>query len=96
MGVRSTPGCNNPDAILPKHPATNAPGSRNVKLLRKPSDARIGRFSSTISAPCPSPTPRWAPRATEHVRAALELSALAEAANLSAHEEHPVRSGELP
>jgi hypothetical protein len=30
--------------LLPKHPATNEPGSRNVLLLRNPSDARIGRF----------------------------------------------------
>ena len=30
--------------MLPTHPATNAPGSRNVILLRKPSDTRIGRF----------------------------------------------------
>jgi hypothetical protein len=32
----------------------------------------------------------------ENVRAALELSALAEAGNLSAHEERPVRLAELP
>jgi 1,5-anhydro-D-fructose reductase (1,5-anhydro-D-mannitol-forming) len=32
----------------------------------------------------------------ENVRAALELSALVEAANLSAHEWRPVRLGELP
>ena len=44
MGVRSTLSCDSPDAILPTHPATNEPGSRNVILLRKPSDARIGRF----------------------------------------------------
>ena len=44
MGVRSTLSCDSPDAILPTHPATDEPGSRNVILLRKPSDARIGRF----------------------------------------------------
>ena len=44
MGVRSTLSCDSPDAILPAHPATNEPGNRNVILLRKPSDARIGRF----------------------------------------------------
>ena len=44
MGVCSTLSCDSPDAILPTHPATNEPGSRNVILLRKPSDARIGRF----------------------------------------------------
>ena len=44
MGVRSTLSCDSPDAILSTHPATNEPGSRNVILLRKPSDARIGRF----------------------------------------------------
>jgi uncharacterized protein (UPF0548 family) len=44
VGVRSTPSCGKPDAILPKHPATNEPGSKNVLLLRKPSNARIGRF----------------------------------------------------
>jgi uncharacterized protein (UPF0548 family) len=44
VGVRSTLSCDSPDAILPTHPATNEPGNRNVILLRKPSDARIGRF----------------------------------------------------
>ena len=44
MGDRSILTCGSPDAILPTHPATNAPGSRNVILLRKPHDARIGRF----------------------------------------------------
>jgi hypothetical protein len=44
VGVRSTPSCDNPEAILPTHPATNEPGSRNVILFRKLSDARIGRF----------------------------------------------------
>ena len=44
MGVRSTPSCDSPDAILPTHPATYELGSRNVILLRKPPDARIGRF----------------------------------------------------
>jgi hypothetical protein len=44
VGVRSTLSCDSPDAILPTHPATNEPGSRNVIVLRKPSDARIGRF----------------------------------------------------
>ncbi len=44
MGVRSTPSCDSPDAIIPTHPASDAPDSRNVILLRKPSDARIGRF----------------------------------------------------
>ena len=44
MGVRSTLSCDSPDAILSTHPATNESGSRNVILLRKPSDARIGRF----------------------------------------------------
>jgi hypothetical protein len=44
VGVRSTPSCDNPEAILPTHPTTNEPGSRNVILLRNPSDARIGRF----------------------------------------------------
>ena len=31
----------------------------------------------------------------ENVRAALDLSALAEAANISAREKHPVRPGDL-
>jgi hypothetical protein len=44
VGVRSTPSCDNREAILPTHPTTNEPGSRNVILLRNPSDARIGRF----------------------------------------------------
>ncbi len=44
MDVCSTPSCDSPDAILPTHPATNEPGKRNVILLRKPPDARIGRF----------------------------------------------------
>jgi uncharacterized protein (UPF0548 family) len=44
VGVCSTLSCDSPDAILPTHPATNEPGKRNVILLRKPSDARIGRF----------------------------------------------------
>ena len=44
MGVCSTLSCDSPDAILSTHPATDDPGSRNVILLRKPSDARIGRF----------------------------------------------------
>jgi Domain of unknown function (DUF1990) len=44
VGVHSSLSCDSPDAILPTHPATNAPGSRNVILLRKRSDARIGRF----------------------------------------------------
>ena len=44
MGVHSTLSCDSPDAILCTHPATNEPGSRNVILLRKPSDERIGRF----------------------------------------------------
>jgi uncharacterized protein (UPF0548 family) len=44
VGVRSTLSCDSPDAILPIHPATNEPGKRNVILLRKPPDARIGRF----------------------------------------------------
>jgi hypothetical protein len=44
VGVRLTLSWGSPDAILPTHPATDAPGSRNVILLRKPSDARIGRF----------------------------------------------------
>ena len=44
MGVRSTPSCDSPEAILPTHPATDEPGSRNVILLRKLSEARIGRF----------------------------------------------------
>ena len=44
MGVCSTLGCDSPDVILPTHPATDEPGSRNVILLRKPSDERIGRF----------------------------------------------------
>jgi hypothetical protein len=44
VGVRWTLSRDSPDVILPTHPATNAPGSRNVIVLRKPSDARIGRF----------------------------------------------------
>jgi Domain of unknown function (DUF1990) len=44
VGVRWTPSWDSPDAILPTHPATDEPGSRNVILLRKPPDARIGRF----------------------------------------------------
>ena len=44
MGVCSTLSCDSPDAILRTHPATDEPGSRNVILLRKPSDARIGCF----------------------------------------------------
>ena len=44
MSVRSTLSRDSPDAILPTHPATDEPASRNVILLRKPSDARIGRF----------------------------------------------------
>jgi hypothetical protein len=44
VGVRSTLICDSLDVILPTHPATNELGSRNVILLRKPSDARIERF----------------------------------------------------
>jgi uncharacterized protein (UPF0548 family) len=44
VGVCSTLSCDSPDAILPTHPATNEPGRRNVILLRKPSEVRIGRF----------------------------------------------------
>jgi uncharacterized protein (UPF0548 family) len=44
VGVCSTLSCGSPDAILPTHPATDEPGSRNVILLRNPSDTRIGRF----------------------------------------------------
>jgi uncharacterized protein (UPF0548 family) len=44
VGVRSTLSCDSPDAILSTHPAINEPGSRNVIVLRKPSDARTGRF----------------------------------------------------
>ena len=44
MGVCSTLSCDSPDVILRTHPATDEPGSRNVILLRKPPDARIGRF----------------------------------------------------
>jgi hypothetical protein len=44
VGVCSTLSRGSPDAILLTHPATDAPGSRNVILLRKPSDGRIGRF----------------------------------------------------
>ena len=44
MGVCSTLSCGSPDAILRTHPATDEPGSTNVILLRKPPDARIGRF----------------------------------------------------
>ena len=57
-------------ALMPSstHPATDEPGSRNAILLRKPPDTRIERFLKT-SAPCPSPTPRWAPRATERRQA---------------------------
>ena len=49
-----------------------------------------------------SPFERWVELSSagrtdpENVRAALELSALAEAANLSAQEGRPVRPGELP
>ena len=49
-----------------------------------------------------SPFGRWVDLSSEgrtdpeNVRAALELSALAEASNLSAHEGRPVRPGELP
>lgn len=44
MGVCSTLSCDSSDVILPIHPATDEPGSRNVILLRKPPNARIGRF----------------------------------------------------
>ena len=44
MGVCSTLSCGSPDAILCTHSATDEPGKRNVILLRKPPDARIGRF----------------------------------------------------
>jgi hypothetical protein len=44
VGVCSTLSCDSSDVILPTHPATDEPGSRNVILLRKRSDARIGRF----------------------------------------------------
>jgi len=44
VGVCSTLSCGSPDAILPTHPATDEPVRRNVILLRKPSEARIGRF----------------------------------------------------
>jgi hypothetical protein len=67
-GVCSTLSCDSPDAILPIHPATDEPDSRNVILLRKPPTRGSGA-SSTTSAPCPSPTPRWAPRATERRQA---------------------------
>jgi 1,5-anhydro-D-fructose reductase (1,5-anhydro-D-mannitol-forming) len=49
-----------------------------------------------------SPLGRWVELSSagrtdpEDVRAALELSALAESANLSAQEGRPVRPGELP
>jgi 1,5-anhydro-D-fructose reductase (1,5-anhydro-D-mannitol-forming) len=58
--------------------------------------------SAQVSADGGSPFGRWVELSSagrtdpENVRAALELSALAEAANLSAHEGRPVRLGELP
>jgi 1,5-anhydro-D-fructose reductase (1,5-anhydro-D-mannitol-forming) len=57
--------------------------------VRVPADGRspFGRWVELSSAGRTDP---------ENVRAALELSALAEAANLSAHEGRPVRPGELP
>jgi 1,5-anhydro-D-fructose reductase (1,5-anhydro-D-mannitol-forming) len=78
-------------------------------LLYDPSDGlrtrrRGAERWSTARVPADggSPFGRWVDLSSEgrtdpeNVRAALELSALAEAANLSAHEEHPVRPGELP
>ena len=58
--------------------------------------------AAQVSADGGSPFGRWVELSSagrtdpENVRAALELSALAEAANLSAHEGRPVRPGELP
>lgn len=58
--------------------------------------------SARVPADGGSPFGRWVELSSagrtdpENVRAALELSALAEAANLSAHEGRPVRPGELP
>ena len=58
--------------------------------------------SIRVSADRGSPFGRWVELSSagrtdpENVRAALELSALAESANLSAHEGRPVRPGELP
>jgi hypothetical protein len=66
VGVRSTPSCDSSDTILSTHRATNVPGSRNVILLRKPSDARIGRFlddqrSLSFSYPEVGASREWAP-----------------------------------
>jgi 1,5-anhydro-D-fructose reductase (1,5-anhydro-D-mannitol-forming) len=57
--------------------------------VRMPADGRspFGRWVELSSAGRTDP---------ENVRAALELSALVEAANLAAHEGRPVRPGELP
>ena len=58
--------------------------------------------AAQVSADGGSPFERWVELSSagstdpENVRAALELSALAESANLSAHEGRPVRPGELP
>jgi 1,5-anhydro-D-fructose reductase (1,5-anhydro-D-mannitol-forming) len=78
-------------------------------LLYDPSDGlrtrrRGAERWSTARVPADggSPFGRWVDLSSEgrtdpeNVRAALELSALAEAANLSAHVERPVRPGELP
>jgi hypothetical protein len=62
---------------------------RSHRYHRVPADggSPFGRWVELSSAGRTDP---------ENVRAALELSALAEAANLSAHEGRPVRPGELP
>ena len=78
-------------------------------LLYDPSDGLRKRRRSAerwstalVSTDGGSPFKRWVELSSagrtdpEYVRAALELSALAEAANLSAHEGRPVRLGELP
>ena len=59
------------------------------RSIRVPADrgSPFGRWVELSSAGRTDP---------ENVRAALELSALAESANLSAHEGRPVRPGELP
>src|SRR3954465_2305751 len=56
---------------MPSYPPIRLPMSPVVGTrYRSANPPRRGSgASSTTSAPCPSPTPRWSPRATEHRQA---------------------------
>ena len=67
---------------------TRRRGAERWSAVRVPADggSSFGRWVALSSGGKTDP---------ENVRAALDLSALAEAANISAREKHPVRPGDL-